>query len=105
MGIIGDPDGGVIVEEEEEVSTTNYPMWKVIMHNDPVTTMDFVVGILRDVFQKEGKTAVKIMMEIHETGSGLAGVYMKEHAEMRIDTTHSLARTQGFPLKCTLEKA
>lgn len=97
--------GGVAVETVTNEKTRHMPMYKVIMHNDDKTTMDFVVGILQGVFNKKLEDAMKLMMEIHQTGVGLAGVYPLEHAELRVDTTHSLARAKKFPLTCSIEPA
>jgi len=80
-------------------------MYKVIMHNDEVTSMEFVVAILHTIFNREAADAYRIMMEIHNTGSGLAGIYALEQAEFRADQTHSLARTAKFPLTCSIEPA
>lgn len=90
--------------ETETVEKVNYcKMYKVIMHNDPKTTMDFVTAILMRFYEKDTISALKLMMEIHETGSGLAGIYPYEGAEFRVDQTHSLARNAGFPLSCSIE--
>lgn len=91
--------------EKTDGKTRTCPMYKVIMHNDDVTTMQFVTGVLIQIFGKEFQQAIITMLEIHETGSGLAGVYAMEHAELKVEQTHSLARTQGFPLTCTIEPA
>ena len=90
---------------KEFTETRHMPMYKVIMHNDDKTTMEFVTEILMGTFGKEYEQAYNIMMEIHKTGSGLAGVYAKEHAEFKVEKTHSLARAQKFPLLCTIEPA
>ena len=81
------------------------PMYKVIMHNDDITHMDFVVQVLVNIFNREPLDAFKIMLEIHNQGQGLAGVYSLEHAELRVEQCHSLARTRKFPLTCTIEPA
>lgn len=91
------------IETETTEKVRHCPMYKVIMHNDPKTTMDFVVKILTDVFNKEFKQATKIMWQIHENGHGLAGVYSLEQAEFRVDLVHSQARAAKFPLTCTIE--
>jgi ATP-dependent Clp protease adaptor protein ClpS len=100
-----EPTGGVAVETVTEEQTRHMPMYKVIMHNDDKTTMDFVVYVLQNIFNKKIEAAMQLMMEIHKTGCGLAGVYPLEHAELRVDTTHSLARAQKFPLQCSIEPA
>lgn len=93
------------VNEETITKTRICPMYKVIMHNDNVTTMDFVIGMLVVIFSQEPLTAAKTMLEIHTTGSGLAGVYALEHAELKVDQCHGEARANGFPLTCSIEPA
>jgi len=80
------------------------PMYKVYLLNDDYTTMDFVVYILESVFHKPHIEAVQIMLHVHRSGKGLCGVYTKEIAEEKVKTVHTLARQQGFPLKCTMER-
>jgi len=80
------------------------PMYKVFLHNDDYTTMEFVVEILVNIFGKSLEKATRIMLNIHEKGIGLCGVYTYGVAETKVNTVHSLAREQGFPLKSTMEK-
>jgi ATP-dependent Clp protease adaptor protein ClpS len=93
------------IVEKTNSKTRTCPMYKVIMHNDKVTSMEFVVAVLVAIFNREPRDAVKIMYEIHNTGQGLAGVYALEHAELKVDQCHSMARTRKFPLTCTIEPA
>src|SRR5688572_26915549 len=79
------------------------PMWKVIFHNDTKTTMEFVIWVLMRFFGHDIDKATKVMMEVHNTGQGLAGVYPKEVAELKKEQTVSAARTQKFPLTVTIE--
>ena len=78
-------------------------MYRVLLHNDHYTAMDFVVYILETVFRKPGDEAVRIMLNVHETGIGVAGVYTAEIAEAKVATVHRQARQQGYPLKCSME--
>ena len=78
--------------------------YKVILHNDDYTTMDFVVDIIVNVFKKPLDEAAVIMFSIHEKGSGVCGLYPHEIAEIRVNQTIYLAREAGFPLLCTMEK-
>lgn len=79
-------------------------MYKVLLHNDDYTTMDFVVQVLEQIFRKSGQEAVQIMLNVHQQGVGTAGVYTAEIAETKIDSVHSVAQKQGYPLKCTMEQ-
>lgn len=78
-------------------------MHKVLLHNDHYTTMEFVIDILESIFTKPGAEAIRIMLNVHEKGVGVAGVYTADIAETKIASVHSRARDQGFPLKCTVE--
>ncbi|MBW1975626.1 MAG: ATP-dependent Clp protease adapter ClpS [Deltaproteobacteria bacterium] len=80
------------------------PMYKVLLHNDDYTTMDFVVEILQTVFHKSPSEAVKIMLKVHHNGIGVCGVYPAEVAETKVEMVHHLARKNGFPLRCSMEE-
>jgi ATP-dependent Clp protease adaptor protein ClpS len=67
--------------------------------------MDFVVGILEEVFHKSPAEAHRIMMQVHTQGKGLCGLYPHELAETKVDTVHDLAQQHGFPLRASLEEA
>ncbi len=79
-------------------------MYKVLLMNDDYTTMEFVVEVLIMVFRKSAETATQIMLDVHRRGAGVCGVYTYEVAETKVETVHSLAEQNGFPLKCTIEK-
>lgn len=96
---IGDETGTGLDQELEEP-----PFYKVMLLNDDYTTMEFVVEILRYVFHKSNTDAIAIMLNVHRNGVGVCGVYPYEVAETKMDTVHSLARENGFPLKCTMER-
>jgi ATP-dependent Clp protease adaptor protein ClpS len=78
-------------------------LWKVILHNDDYTTQDFVVWILRSVFRKQEPEAVRIMLEVHRKGRGLAGVYPFDVADTKATQVKAMAEAKEFPLLCTLE--
>lgn len=88
---------------EDELSEP--PMFKVLLHNDHYTTMEFVVEVLEKVFRKARAEATRIMLNVHNEGVGLCGIYTAEIAETKIDIVHALARKAGFPLRCSLEEA
>ncbi len=79
-------------------------LYKVLMHNDDYTTMDFVISVLCEIFHKTPQDAYEIMMRVHTTGLGLCGIYSREIAETRVNKVHQEADRAGFPLKCTLEE-
>ncbi|MCC8194443.1 MAG: ATP-dependent Clp protease adaptor ClpS [Deltaproteobacteria bacterium] len=78
--------------------------FRVLLHNDDYTTMDFVVEILCTIFHKTQDEAVKIMLAVHEKGRGDCGVYPAEVAETKVSVVHGRARAAGFPLRCSLEE-
>ena len=79
------------------------PLYKVFLLNDNYTTMEFVVMVLEDIFNKSRETAERIMLSVHQQGIGVAGVYVKDIAEMKCDAVHKLATAEGFPLRCEME--
>lgn len=92
------------VETVNEHEIKEPPHYKVLLHNDDVTTMDFVVGILERIFHKNKDEATSIMLNVHNNGVGLCGVYTHEIAESKVKLVHRDAWLAGFPLKCTMEK-
>ena len=79
-------------------------LYKVLLHNDDYTTMEFVVEVLRRVFNKSFEEATMIMLNVHRSGLGVCGIFTYEIAETKVDLVHTMARERGFPLKCTMEK-
>ena len=79
-------------------------MYRVLLHNDDYTTMEFVVQILIGVFHKPVEEATRIMLNVHRQGLGLCGVYPFDVAETKVAIVHASARENGFPLKCTMEE-
>ncbi len=95
------PGSGVAFEEREEVEIPR--RFRVLLHNDNYTTMEFVVDILEEVFRKRHEEAMAIMMRVHKNGTGVAGVYIKAIAEMKVAEVHALAQEYEFPLRCSME--
>ncbi len=95
---------------DEEVATETReklkkpPLYRVLLHNDDFTTMDFVIQVLQTVFQKSDGDAFRIMWAVHTQGVGVAGVYTYEVAEMKIEKVTQMARAREFPLLCTAEE-
>ena len=96
-----------LIEEDIKSKTkdeiTEPPMYKVLLHNDDYTTMDFVIEILTLVFNKSFQEATQIMLNVHKIGIGVCGVYTYEIAETKVETVHSIARERSFPLKSSME--
>jgi ATP-dependent Clp protease adaptor protein ClpS len=80
-------------------------LYKVIIHNDNYTTMDFVVSVIRVVFHKAAADATRIMLQVHNKGFGIAGVYPYDIALTKISQVHSMAKVKEFPLHCSYEEA
>lgn len=79
------------------------PLYRVLMHNDDYTTMEFVVAMLQGIFHKPLEEATRVMLQIHRKGHGVCGLYPFEIAETKIDRVHRQARESGFPLRCSME--
>lgn len=109
-------DGGVVASSHDEQSegstavvTKSRPdlrepaMYRVLLHNDDFTPMEFVVQILQEYFQKDTAAANQIMMEVHQKGIGVCGTYPREIAETKAVLVSEKARENQYPLKCTFE--
>jgi ATP-dependent Clp protease adaptor protein ClpS len=79
------------------------PRFKVVLYNDDYTPMDFVVSVLEEVFRKSPAESTALMLRIHRSGSGIAGVYVLEVAETKVAKVHRLAEERGYPLRSGLE--
>ncbi len=97
-----DADHGVATESEKKLKPP--PLYKVLLHNDDYTTMEFVVEVLQAVFQHSHAEATQIMLHVHRNGLGVAGVYTYEIAETKVAVVESMARRREFPLKCSMEE-
>ena len=80
------------------------PRYRVLLHNDHYTTMEFVVEILQEVFHHSRSRAEQIMLMVHRQGVGCCGEYDREIAESKVVTVTRRATEAGFPLRCTMEK-
>ena len=94
----------VAVDEKVRIKVSEPKRWKVILINDDVTPVDFVVTLLMDVFRHDPNSAGNITMQVHETGSAIAGVYSFEIAEIKSVEATTLARGAGFPLQIKMEE-
>ncbi|MDM8535481.1 ATP-dependent Clp protease adapter ClpS [Desulfobacterales bacterium HSG17] len=98
------PDTHEIAESDVLEDIKEPSMYKVFLHNDDYTTMEFVVEILVFVFNKSAEDATQVMLNVHRQGIGLCGVYTYEVAETKVNTVSTLAKENGFPLKCSMEE-
>ncbi len=92
------------VLEKTQSKTHKPPLFRVLLHNDDYTTMQFVVEVLEAVFHKSPAEAHRVMMQVHTRGHGVCGVYSHEVAETKVAAVHDLAKEQGFPLRASLEE-
>ena len=81
------------------------PQWKVILHNDEITTFEFVIELLLTLFRKSSQEAVALTYEVHNSGSAIVAVTSFERAELYVEQVRSLARGRGYPLVSTMEQA
>src|SRR5437773_4845216 len=96
--------GDAAVKERTRIEKKEPPMFTVVLLNDDYTTMEFVVHVLEHVFQKSPAEAYRIMMAVHVSGKGLAGIYPWEVAETKVEVVTSMAREAGFPLRAVTEE-
>lgn len=92
------------LDTKEEVKVKIPKKWKVIMHNDDYTTMNFVIDVLTKVFNKSEDEAEKIMLSIHLKGFEIVGVYSKDIAFTKIEAARKMIDAEKFPLKITAEE-
>jgi ATP-dependent Clp protease adaptor protein ClpS len=98
------PNTDIQINEKEKVITTEPKRWKVVLLNDDSTPMEFVVSLLVSIFKHSVDTANNIMLQIHETGSGVAGTYSFEIAEAKAVEATTTARDNSHPLQIKLEE-
>jgi ATP-dependent Clp protease adaptor protein ClpS len=97
-------DSDVKIDEKIKQKVVEPKRWKVIFLNDDQTPMEFVIELLVTIFKHSQETAKEITMEIHTNGSGIAGVYSFEIAEIKAVEATTLARSNGFPLQIKMEE-
>lgn len=94
----------ILIENKEKVKVKKPKHYKVIMHNDDFTTMEFVVDVLMTVFKKNINQANKIMMDVHKIGRGIVGVYPYDIATTKVAIALGMAKEEGFPFNITIEE-
>jgi ATP-dependent Clp protease adaptor protein ClpS len=99
----GSPSDSILTESRNEQKLERPRMWRVLLHNDDYTTQEFVVWVRETVFRKPRAEAFTIMMNVHRSGLGVAGVYTHDVAETKLKATQQMAEEQEFPLLVTME--
>ncbi len=94
--------GELELKEEEKLDEPK--MYRVILHNDHYTTMDFVIEVLMKIFQMDSVKATEIMLNVHKKGKGLCGIYSYDIAVTKINQVHQMAKERDFPLKSSCEE-
>lgn len=98
-----DFEEAAVAESQEKVEEP--PLFKVLLHNDDFTTMEFVVWILESIFNMAEEQALQVMLNVHLRGIGVAGIYTYEIAETKVEKTTAVAREHEYPLLVTMEPA
>jgi ATP-dependent Clp protease adaptor protein ClpS len=94
---------GTLIAPRSDQQLQRPRMWRVLLHNDDYTTQEFVVWILETIFHKPRAEAFTIMMSVHRSGLGLAGVYTHDVAETKLKAVRDAAEAHEFPLLVTME--
>lgn len=95
------PDGEILERTKPDV--TEPPLYRVVLHNDDYSTMEFVIEVLETIFNKQPAEAYRIMLQVHTQQRGLCGLYPYEVAETKVAAVHEAAKTNGFPLRSSME--
>jgi ATP-dependent Clp protease adaptor protein ClpS len=97
------PRESVLTDSRTREEVQPPAMWRVLLHNDDYTTQEFVVWILETVFNKPEADAFAVMMKVHQSGLGVAGIYTRDVAETKVNATRKLAEQHEYPLLVTME--
>ncbi|NIQ03172.1 MAG: ATP-dependent Clp protease adaptor ClpS [Nitrospinaceae bacterium] len=99
----GVPSEEVVREGDTDKKTALLPLYKVIMWDDNVTTMEFVIRMLIKVFSKDYHTAEKLMLEVHLSGASHVDTLPLERAEFKVQQVHTAASLENYPFRCSIE--
>ena len=97
------PQRGVLLNTQPK--TKKPSLYKVILLNDDYTPMEFVIYIIEKLFNKNHEEATRIMLQVHQNGLGICGIYTYEVAETKSKAVINLAKSNQHPLQCTIEKS
>lgn len=95
---------GELLIAEPKTQNKKPPFYKVLMLNDDFTPMEFVVYVLKTLFHKPEEDAIRIMLQIHTQGAGIAGIFTRDVAETKVDQVIACARMNDHPLQCKMER-
>lgn len=98
-----DVDDDTVVKDDSRVEEPK--MYKVILNNDDYTPMEFVIETLVEIFHKNHGEATQIMLQVHNRGKGICGIYTYEIAETKVSRVHELAEKYEYPLRASIEEA
>ncbi len=102
---IGGSDGQTGLATKTRTKAKKPSMYKVLMLNDDYTPMEFVVLVLKRYFRMDLEQATRVMLQVHQKGVGVCGIFPYEVAETKVNQVMDFARENQHPLQCTLEKA
>ena len=105
---MGNGDETIVIEitrQNTETKPARPAKYKVLLHNDDYTPMDFVVELLCRLFQKTVEEATELMLEVHHTGAAICGVFTFEVAETKVQQVLEYGSRHDHPIQCTMEKA
>jgi ATP-dependent Clp protease adaptor protein ClpS len=97
-------EDSAVAEAESREKVEEPPLFKVLLHNDDFTTMEFVVWVLESIYNMPEEQAIQVMLNVHLRGTGVAGIYTYEVAETKVEKTTALAREHEYPLLATMEE-
>ena len=97
-------EDGVAVQEAKP-KLKRPPLYKVVLHNDDYTPMEFVVDLLEQFFRMSREQATQVMLHVHTKGKGVCGVFTREIAETKVAQVNEYSRQNQHPLLCAMEEA
>lgn len=100
----GDDDLGIGVATRTAPKTKRPSLYKVLLMNDDYTPQEFVVWLLQAIFKMTAEEAVRVMLNVHQNGIGVCGIYTYEVAETKVAQVMEIARRNQHPLQCTMER-
>ncbi len=91
--------------QEAQPKLKKPPLYKVMLLNDDYTPMEFVIQILESFFGMGREKSTQVMLEVHNRGVGVCGVFSRDVAETKVAQVNDYSRENQHPLKCTMQEA